>query len=211
MKLFALPEQRRSGEMVTMPTRYGPVARLIVTPFNPNTPAQVASRAQFVAITRSWAGLTDAQRCTWQVAAGVGLCGPQLYVRVNVNLALVGLPGVQVAPVQPVFPECAIAGVRAWVVGSERLLFLDVKGPVEDRNIVVYASAGVSAGRSKNTQYTFLGVCPRSEGGVVDLSKLYFARLKKLSVGSRVFVRTAYIINGYKSQPVTWSAIVEEL
>lgn len=211
MKLFALPEQRRSGEMVAMRTQYGPVARRLVTPFNPNTAAQAASRALFAAITRSWAGLTDAQRCTWQVAAGAGLCGPGLYVRVNVNLAMAGLPGVQVAPVQPVFPEWTISGMRALVVGAETVLLLDSDRAVEDRNILVYASAAVSAGRCKNTQYTFLGVCPCSAGGVVDLTELYLAKFKNPPLGSRVFVRTAYMINGYKSLSLTWSAIVEEV
>ncbi|MEI6376322.1 MAG: hypothetical protein WCO97_03930 [bacterium] len=128
----------------------------------------------------------------------------------NVNLALAGLPGVEVAPVQPVFPDWAICGMRALVVGGETVILLDVERAVEDRNIVVYASAGVSAGRCKNTQYTFLGVCPCSTGGVADLTKLYLAKLRKPALGSRVFVRTAYMINGYKSLPLTWSAIVEE-
>ena len=75
-------------------SKAGPAARNRVKPNNPATPAQMAQRALITRLSKSWQGMTDAQRTAWDTAASqqkrVGVCGNaitltghQYYVRSN--------------------------------------------------------------------------------------------------------------------------------
>ena len=99
----------KCGNMVWQRNRYGQICYPAFVPANPRTPAQVAIRGIFAAVSQRWRTLTEAQRLAW-IAVGstilsrprLGQCGPltgcQLFVKVNVHLAHRGQPQLDLPP-----------------------------------------------------------------------------------------------------------------
>jgi len=99
----------KCGLMVWQRNRYGQICYPAFVPANPRTPAQVAIRGIFGAVSKRWRTLTEEQRLCWIAVAAtimskprLGQCGPltgcQLFVKVNVYLAYRGLPQVDLPP-----------------------------------------------------------------------------------------------------------------
>ena len=97
------------GNMVWQRNRYGQICYPAFIPANPRTPAQVAIRGIFAAVSQRWRTLTEEQRLAWiavaatilskpRLAQSGPLTGLQLFVKVNVYLAYRGLPQVDLPP-----------------------------------------------------------------------------------------------------------------
>jgi hypothetical protein len=95
--------------MVWQSNRYGQYCYRAFIPFNPRTPAQVAVRGVFGAVSARWRTLTEEQRVVWCAVAKhkkskprLRQCGPLtgflLFVKINVALANRGLPQVDLPP-----------------------------------------------------------------------------------------------------------------
>ena len=94
----------RCGDLVWQRNRYGQICYPAFIPFNPRTPAQVAVRGTFRAVSARWRTLTQEQRDAWVAVAwtkwskprlGTGrLTGCQFFVKTNVPLANQGKPQV---------------------------------------------------------------------------------------------------------------------
>ena len=88
--------------------RYGQICYPAFVPFNPNTPAQVAVRLIFAAVSKRWRTLTQPQRDAWIAVARAKKsrprlgCGPltgfNFFVKINVNLANRGEAQVDLPP-----------------------------------------------------------------------------------------------------------------
>ena len=99
----------KCGNMVLQRNRYGQICYPAFIPINPRTPAQVAIRAIFGAVSKRWRMLTEEQRLAWIAVAATILSKPrlsqsgpltgcQLFVKVNVYLVYRGLPQVDLPP-----------------------------------------------------------------------------------------------------------------
>ena len=98
----------RCGDLVWQHNRYGQICYPVFIPFNPRTPAQVAVRGTFRAVSARWRTLTQEQRDAWVAVAwtkwskprlGTGrLTGCQFFVKTNVPLANQGKPQVDLPP-----------------------------------------------------------------------------------------------------------------
>ena len=99
----------KCGHLVWQRNRYGQICYPAFIPANPRTPAQIAIRGIFGAVSKRWRRLTEAQRLAWIAVAAtilskprLGQSGPltglQLFVKVNVYLAYRGLPQVDLPP-----------------------------------------------------------------------------------------------------------------
>ena len=55
----------KCGHLVWQRNRYGQICYTAFIPANPRTPAQVAIRAIFVAVSQRWRLLTEEQRLAW--------------------------------------------------------------------------------------------------------------------------------------------------
>ena len=95
--------------MVWQRNRYGQYSYPLFIPFNPRTPAQMAVRGTFGAVSKRWRTLTEPQRLVWCAVAKTKKskprllqCGPLtgflLFVKVNVALANRGLAQVDLPP-----------------------------------------------------------------------------------------------------------------
>ena len=99
----------KCGNVVWQRNRYGQICYPAFTPFNPRSPAQVAVRGNFAAVSARWRTLTQAQRDVWIAVARTKwskprlfqrgrLTGCQLFVKVNVALVNQGKPQVDLPP-----------------------------------------------------------------------------------------------------------------
>ena len=109
----------KQAQYVWQRARYGMICYKAFVPLNPRTPAQVAIRTLFAAVSQRWRTLTEEQRLAWIAIAAtimskprLGQCGPltglQLFVRVNVYLSYRGQPQVDLPPLCFRCPQRAV-------------------------------------------------------------------------------------------------------
>ena len=109
----------KCGDMVWQRARYGQICYPAFIPANPRTPAQVAVRGNFDAVSARWRTITEEQRLIWNVVAGTMKsrprlgCGPltgfNLFVKINVTLANRCLPQVDLPPKCARLPQLALS------------------------------------------------------------------------------------------------------
>lgn len=75
-----------AGALVYSTWKGRPVVRQLVTPSNPKTNGQVVQRAMFGYLAQNWAGLTVANKNTWQaLAASTNISNFNAYVAFNLQ------------------------------------------------------------------------------------------------------------------------------
>ena len=133
MKVLDIPKSGKCGNRVWQSNRYGQYSYPAFVPFNPRTPAQVAVRGSFGAVSARWRKLTEAQRHVWCAVAStmkskprLQQCGPLtgflLFVKVNVPLANRGLPQVDLpAEVKSKQEDCSNMPPKPVPVVLERV------------------------------------------------------------------------------------------
>jgi hypothetical protein len=108
MKVLDIPRSGKRGDRVWQRNRFCQYSYPAFSPFNPRTPAQVAVRAHFAAVSARWRTLNEAQRRVWMAVARTRKTRPRLLqcgrmpgfnyfvqinvARVNRGLAQVDLP-----------------------------------------------------------------------------------------------------------------------
>lgn len=104
------------GGHVFSKNRSGAIVRTKVTPINGKTNAQMSARGLLTTFSQNWAGLTQAQRDAWNGAVDsfkkTNIFGDQykptgknLYTKLNINLALIGLAAISKPPLPPELPN----------------------------------------------------------------------------------------------------------
>lgn len=112
----------KRGTMVYQRARYGQICYLAFIPVNPRTPAQVAGRGIFAAVSKRWRTLPQEHLRLWNAVARtmqsrpqIGLCGPltgfSLFVKINVTLTNCGLPQIDLPPAYLQSPQQAASGL----------------------------------------------------------------------------------------------------
>src|ERR1035437_6350744 len=109
MKVLDIPRSGKRGSRVWQRNRYCQYSYPAFIPFNPRTPAQVAVRGNFGAVSARWRELTEEQRIIWCEIARTKKSKPRLrqcgrltgflfFVKVNVPLANRGVTQVDLPP-----------------------------------------------------------------------------------------------------------------
>jgi hypothetical protein len=122
MRVLDIPRSGKRGNRVWQSNRYGQYSYPAFIPFNPRTPAQVAVRGTFGAVSARWRTLTEEQRVIWCAVARtkkskprLRQCGPLtgflLFVKINVALANRGLAQVDLPPEYSQVSERIVAGL----------------------------------------------------------------------------------------------------
>jgi hypothetical protein len=102
MSVLDIPRSGKRGNRVWQRNRYCQYSYPAFVPFNPRSPAQMAVRAHFGAVSARWRMLTEAQRQVWMAVASTMKTRPRLlqcgrmpgfnyFVKTNVALANRGL------------------------------------------------------------------------------------------------------------------------
>src|ERR1035441_9072649 len=69
----------KCGSIVWQRNRYGAFCYQAFVPFNPRSPAQMAVRGTFAAVSARWGELTEEQRIIWCAVAHKKWSKPRLY------------------------------------------------------------------------------------------------------------------------------------
>jgi hypothetical protein len=199
-------------------TRYGLVLRAAPVPKKPATAAQRRVRAVMAATSAWWRRLTDDQRTAWEARASKAksrtrmgrsapLKGSYLFNKINCVLAAVGLPRVTDPPPLPKFGLNPVRDLSLTNTRGRIALLLSVPTPPAQYTLVL-GSPPCSAGISCRCGFTILGLLPDPVRGVSDITDLYVKAYGKPPVGSRVFIRTRQVIDGWEDDPIQTTAIV---
>ena len=208
MKILDIPQSGKRGLNVSQNGRFGQISRIFSVPSNPRTDAQMNIRDTFAQVTKAWRALTDEQRAAWAAAAQTvmsksrcGTSGPltgsQLYTKLNATVALVGGDNMDAPPMPPAFDHNPVGALAISNDGGEITLRLACPNqPTTD--ILVRATAPVSAGVSNTSDYRILGVLPAPAQGACNITAMYVARFGVPPVTAKVFVQTNQVISGYE-------------
>ena len=218
MKILDIPQSGKRGLNVSQNGRFGQISRIFSVPSNPRTDAQMNIRDTFAQVTKAWRALTDEQRAAWAAAAQTvmsksrcGTSGPltgsQLYTKLNATIALVGGDTINVPPMPPAFDRNPVGALAIVNDGGQITLKLAVPNqPTTD--ILVRASAPMSAGISSTSDYRILGILPAPLQGACNITALYVARFGVPPVSAKVFVQTNQVLTGYEDMGRGTHAIV---
>jgi hypothetical protein len=218
MKILDVPQSGTIGTVVSYKTRYGQFRRRYVVPRDPHTALQVMRRKALGRARFLWRTPTDAQRSAWNAAArgtrtqprlnqsGV-LTGYLLFVKINCNRAILGQPLVLDPPEVPQFGANPVRQLSIANTNGVIALKLRVSGKPA-QYIVVLGTKPRSAGVSYVDHFTILGVLPDAVRGMSDITDLYEGRYGVPRAGSRVFIQTFQLIDGWEDLTEQVSAIV---
>ena len=122
MRVPDIPKSGKCGNTVWQRNRYAQYCYPAFVPANPRTPAQVAVRGAFGAVSARWRTLAQAQRDVWDAVARtkksrrrLGQSGPltgfNFFVKINVALVNRGLAQIDLPPEYPCAPRRAEANL----------------------------------------------------------------------------------------------------
>jgi hypothetical protein len=218
MKILDIPQSGKAGTYVSVRTRYGQVRRRYAIPTDRRSSAQLRIRSAFGRVVSRWRGLTDDQRAVWAVAAqdvysgtrlgqSGRLSGYLLFIKVNSILVYQGQALAVTPPERPTFDANPVGALVATNSGGVIDLKLDVPS-APATPVLVLATGPCSAGVSFAKHFTILGVLPPAEAGYSNITDLYVARYGRPPVGTRIFIRTRQVLNGWEDVPKQTTAII---
>jgi hypothetical protein len=208
----------KRGTIVSLSTPYGQAERQLAVPKNPRTPAQQRVRGNLGSIAARWRGLTDKQRAAWIMAAqqtsirprlgqSGRLTGCQLFIKINCTLAAAGMDTVVDPPNRPRFSTNPVGALSITNTGGAISLKLQVSRAPADYTMLL-GTAPCSRGVSRPRRFTVLGALPDPDAGVSDITDLYVAKYGVPPAGTRIFIRTRQVADGWEDLQKDTTAIV---
>lgn len=178
------------------------------------TPGQAFRRASFSFISKQYRTLTDSQRKAWDTLAaahreksltgdGTPLTGHNLFVCLNSNRALLGVPLTRDAP-DTVHGSSYVAFDDIWITPG-RLLITGLKDPDSpESRLVVKMAATDSAAVTKAWGRTVItGTFGTTDWGDIDLTEIYTEQFGiSVIAGHKYFIEMYWIdaLSGYVSE-----------
>lgn len=183
---------------VASKNRAGAYARTKVTPVNPQSSYQLASRNLLTTFSQGWKALLQAERDAWDAAVGNfaktdvfgdirNPTGKNLYTSLNTNLLNIG----QTAITEPPLPSGAgtvTAGALVMTNGGAKTIAHT--GDTAGHTVQVWATPGVSPGKKfvKN-DYRLITTFTGGAASPANIATAYAARFGQPAVGTRVSVK----------------------
>jgi hypothetical protein len=218
MKILDIPQSGKRGLNVSQAGQFGQISRTLAIPSNPRTPAQMGVRTILGRVAARWRVLQETQRAAWMAAAKEArsntrlgqngtLSGFLLFAKINCTLAQFGQDQVDAPPAQPQFPD--LAPQNLLITNTAGAIALKLSCPTNPgQNTIIRASAPISQGRENCSDFRIIGTCPVPAAGVADITSLYTARFGAPPAAKKVYVRVNQFVEGWKSLPTTFWAIV---
>jgi len=206
------------GNEVHVNSKYGQVVRS--RPRRPclATPARLRARFDLSRVANAWRGRTHKQFVAWSVVAlrasshspagtSASLDAYHLFCKINCARAAAGLPLVMLPPKLEKFRPNPVEELHITNRGGVTTLRLRVTAAPAAHTFVL-GSPPCSAGRSMRSNYSTIGLLPAAVRGWSDITELYVSRFGVPPVGSRVFIRTRQLINGWEDGFKNTDAVV---
>lgn len=188
--------------------RAGSYVRNKTTPVNPQTQYQQAVRQRLGALSSEWGALTTPQRGSWISSTSnfpytdifgdkKELDGKSLFVKLNMNLANIGSPTINVAPMPVGIPVFGVtSAVLVIGVGALDEFLLNMSGTTVPAGftLAVYATPGIKPGVSfvKN-KFRYLGTATVA-AGIADVLDIWTERFDgQIAAGETIHVRVALV------------------
>jgi len=220
MKILDIPQSGKRGSYVSVRTRYGQVSRRYAVPTDRRSPAQLRIRSAFGHVVSRWRGLTEDQRASWTPATqGVNsrsrlgktyrLTGYLLFLKINLTLAYQELALMVTPPERVTFPVNGVGPLVA--TNTDGVVDLKLSVPSTPAvTVQVLATHPRSAGVSFAKHFTLLRELPAAEAGYSNILDLFVARYGQPRPGTRIFIRTRQVLNGWADAPKETTVIVPQ-
>jgi len=206
------------GDRVYVSSKYGQIVRRRPRRGKGVTEARVRARAAYFMVPPRWRRLTDEQRGAWNTAvaegkgrSGHGRTAPSdgyhFFNMINCTLLAAGQSLVSDPP-QPV--KFRRNPVRRLII-TRRQGRIRLELEVSDAPaafVFVLGSPPCSAGISVRSNYAIIGLLPAPVRGRSDITELYIKKFGVPPVGTRVFIRTRQMINGWEDKAKETNALV---
>jgi len=211
------------GGHVVAKNRGGSYMRTKTTPINPQSAHQTTIRNRMSVLSTGWGALTQPQRDLWNKAVSAfkktdifgdikSPSGFNLYVKLNCNLALVGVAAI-VSPPSPIALPSFTTATLAAATGAQTLALTYLPTPVPAGvAIVIECTPAMNPGKSfvKN-DFRYVSKIAAAGASPFAAGVAYIARLGAIgSAGKVIWMRiTTYsITTGQKGIPIVISAII---
>jgi hypothetical protein len=131
----------------------------------------------------------------------------RLFCKINFALVTAGLPIVMVPPKPEKFRPNPVEELDIRNRRGVTTLWLRVPEAPATYTFVL-GSPPCSAGRSVRSNYSTIGLLPAPVRGWCDITELYVKRFGVPPAGTRVFIRTRQLINGWEDDFKNTDAVV---
>jgi len=224
VKFSALVSEMRNklNGSVFSKNRGGNYLRNKVTPSNPQTSHQVAVRARLTSFSQQWRSLTQTQIAAWRSAVGNFSktdifgdirhpSGINLFVKLNVNLARIGVASLTDPPAPgTVEAVTSIIVTASSITPSLSVAYLPTPVPANTK-LVVSATPLESAGKNfVKSEFRDIAIINAATASPYNALAAYTARFGALIAGQQVFFKLTPIndVTGQAGQALQGSAIV---
>jgi hypothetical protein len=212
----------RLGGNVYSRNHYGSFVKTRVSPKQPNTTKQVATRVNLKAVQSAWDALTDAQRSNWNVfskelifnsSLGFNYTLTGYHVFLKCNLCRLSLNyGILIQPdVKPIFPYFKISSVLSFSYINEIVLFLSPSIPA-GYLINIFATKQLSQGINYvHGQLVQIGSVASGQTFPTNVYSLWFAKFAEtLTVGLAIFfeISIVHIASGLSSNKTKIKSVI---
>lgn len=200
----------------------GAYVRTKVTPVNPQTTAQQNQRNILSTWSQGWRGLTPAQRSGWNSAAvnfpyvdRFGnvrqLSGFQLYCKLNINLNVAGVAGIDDAPTPVEIPAITALAIASDESSTNYTVTFTPTPIPADNALLIEAVANVAPGKSfvKNL-FRQIAVVAAAGTSPYNGNTAIAAKFGAPVAGNQVFVRATMIstLTGQRGVPLQAQTVI---
>jgi hypothetical protein len=210
MKVRKPPQSGSLGNVVAKRNRFGQYeSKKPSTAYN-HTPARRRSCRTMTRVSQLWNEITEEQRDAWWRRAGevrsqprLGisgwLTGQNLIVKINTVRETCGQPLLLDPPPLPHFTSNCVEALKVVQGRKGPLLKLRLSArPTQE--IMVFASPPRNPGRRFCEAYAFIGLLPNPVESESDITRLYMKKYGVPPAGSRIFIRTLPVENGWEGK-----------
>jgi hypothetical protein len=206
------------GNEVYVNSKYGQVVRSRPSRPSLRTADRLRARCDLSRVANAWRRRTDKQFAAWTAAAmeansqapagaSASLDAYHLFCKINCARVAAGLPIIMFPPKPEKFRPNPVEEIRITNRGGVITLRLRVAAAPAQHTFVL-GSPPCSAGRSVRSNYSTIGLLPAPVRGWSDITDQYVQKFGKPPPGSRVFIRTRQLINGWEDDFKDTNAVV---
>ena len=216
MKVIKPPQSGSLANVTASRNRFGQYERSRAIPTQPRTAKQVAVRATLGTVAAAWRGLTDMQRAAWtafgnsftilnSLGTAIHLTGSQCFVKINAVNLLNGDVIANDPPLLPSFGTNPVSGITVTV--SPQAVKATCGTIASGTDIMVYATAPCSPGRSFIQGFRYVGTFTTPTAGALDITSAYNAAFGSVIAGVKVCVKAVQSIDGFQDNGAIFGAV----